>query len=364
MSFSRIALLVTGVLFLAACTSNSSDKELNLLAPEIVISGNGQAITPNDTTPSRQDGTNFGAVEGVVVQSFVIENTGNTELQLSDGSISLNGSAAFSIAAPPSDFALAPNETASFDIQLDTTTLSPAEEVSAEVQVNGSNISSTFTFALSGIQGSPFVLREILDDGSRELAATGSTIDYGIQNMTATRNFVIENLGDEAFSILSFGLSDSNGANGDFSVSALSDDMLSPDEEATFSISYTPSYTAEDVDFATVTTAQINIDSSLVNSTSYNLLLSAQAQSPLLSVTGQGFTIPNGDDSPITNDGTRFGLTSESITQVFSLVNAGNTELFLAETDTVSISNGDGNGAFRVTTEITDVIYNCLRMNP
>ncbi|WP_193210930.1 LamG-like jellyroll fold domain-containing protein [Luteolibacter marinus] len=76
-------------------------------APEIHITGNGEIIANNDTTPSMADGTDFGVttpLSGEVIRSFTLANIGNATLQLGGSPvIRLDGANAgdFSVVAQP-----------------------------------------------------------------------------------------------------------------------------------------------------------------------------------------------------------------------------------------------------------------------
>ena len=73
--------------------------------PEVNVQGNSNSITDGDATPSSNDHTDFGSqleCSGTIIRTFTIQNTGNSNLTLSNPTISGTDAADFSVTANPS----------------------------------------------------------------------------------------------------------------------------------------------------------------------------------------------------------------------------------------------------------------------
>jgi hypothetical protein len=97
---------------------------LIILAPEILVSGNGVVIADGHSSPSVGDHTDFGSVDlaGTVTRTFTIQNIGTTNLNLSVTTIVvLSDSINFVVSSPPAT-PIASGTSTTFTIQFDPNT--------------------------------------------------------------------------------------------------------------------------------------------------------------------------------------------------------------------------------------------------
>lgn len=134
---------------------------LRALAKVVRVTGNGQPIANNDSTPSLNDLTDFGQTapdSGSVTQSFTIQNTGASVLTL--GTVSITGAHAgdFTVTTAPST-TLASGASTTLDITFDPTALGVR---TAQVSFTTSSPDETpFTFAISGTGNTPPVFNDM-----------------------------------------------------------------------------------------------------------------------------------------------------------------------------------------------------------
>ncbi len=130
---------------------NNKSGQLQILAPEISITGNGNEITNGDTSPDISDDTEFGLTEtGTGVNhTFTINNLGNTNLYLSGSPIvSISGDTAFSIQTQPANSTISAANSETFTIRFAPTT---SETVTATISIaNDDNDENPYTFTIQG----------------------------------------------------------------------------------------------------------------------------------------------------------------------------------------------------------------------
>ena len=88
----------------------------------IVVLGDNNEITSGTTTTSIDNFTNFGIYDinsGALTRSFVIENSGSSNLGLTSPYVSLSGSTAFTIVSQPSNTVLPPGASTTFSVSFD-----------------------------------------------------------------------------------------------------------------------------------------------------------------------------------------------------------------------------------------------------
>jgi hypothetical protein len=147
-----------------------------LPTPEITVLGNGVSIANGDTTPSADDGTDFGAVlqgEAAVGRTFTVRNDGSAALTLE----ALTVPAGFAVTEGLSA-SLAAGEADTFTVELDTTTLGTyTGEISFATNDSDEN---PFHFAVTGIVTAPVVPEVtvtvtpsiVVEDGTTNLVYT------------------------------------------------------------------------------------------------------------------------------------------------------------------------------------------------
>ncbi|MBK9337223.1 MAG: choice-of-anchor D domain-containing protein [Lewinellaceae bacterium] len=115
--------------------------------PEIDIRGNGNSITDGDATPSTTDRTDFGnvVVNSSLARTFVVHNTGNTNLSVSSAA---GDNPRFSVSSLSPAGVIAPGQSASF-----TVTFSPTANGTQNATItvlNDDCDESIYTFAVTG----------------------------------------------------------------------------------------------------------------------------------------------------------------------------------------------------------------------
>ncbi len=162
----------------------------------ITVSGNGQPISVQDSTPSSTDHTDFGTVDslaaGSVVRTFTLTNSSATTLV---PSVTVNGSTAFAVTTAPAA-SVAPGGTTTF-----TLTFAPATAGAYSATVSVAGGGSSFDFAIKGTGAgvgwpdalNPAPNQEVFasvmqPDGKILLAGAFTTIAGGNRNKLARLN--------------------------------------------------------------------------------------------------------------------------------------------------------------------------------
>ena len=99
--------------------NTSPTYKVRQLSPEINVKGNNTDIADGNTTASTTDHTDFGSIgSGTVVRTFTIENTGNSELNITNTSIIGTNASDFSVTDAPATPVTA-SESTTFTITFD-----------------------------------------------------------------------------------------------------------------------------------------------------------------------------------------------------------------------------------------------------
>lgn len=117
-------------------------------APEIAVTGNGNAITDGDATPSATDHTDFGTTpQGTTKpRTFTIENSGDANLVISSVALLGAGAAEFTITANPTG-TIAPAGTGTLTVRADAANQGT---FSATVTINSNDANeAAFDFAIA-----------------------------------------------------------------------------------------------------------------------------------------------------------------------------------------------------------------------
>lgn len=331
--------------------------------PEIDVQGNSISIPDGDASPSSSDYTNFGESDiygGVVINTFVIHNSGS-------GDLSLTGSPMVQVSGShPSDFTVnqqpasstvtAQGGTQTFQITFDPTTTGLRQ---ATISVSNTDANeSPYTFA---IQGSGTINPEIdihgngvsITDGDFLPTVTDST-DFGtsiIGSGSHVVRYTIHNTGPATLNLTgTWPLVDISGSHsGDFSVYTAPSSSIAPGGSSYMEIAFDPITSG-------TRSAVLTINNNDLDEGIYTFSIQGTGQydtPPLSEITIQGnlITIPDGDSSPGISDGTDFGsipVDGGSTNQTFIINNDGSEDLVLTSSPAVIISGAHA-GDFAVT---------------
>ncbi|MBL8830200.1 MAG: choice-of-anchor D domain-containing protein, partial [Planctomycetaceae bacterium] len=141
------------------------------MAPEVSVTGNGQAIYDGDGVSSTGDGTDFGATDvgRTITRTFTIQNLGNSVLNLGGNPrVLIDGpqAASFAVVQQPGTPTLAPGASTTFRIAFTPVALGTARAV---VHIFTNDLSETsFDFAIDGRVNVPGVFGGIWHDIDRD----------------------------------------------------------------------------------------------------------------------------------------------------------------------------------------------------
>lgn len=331
-------------------------------APEIDILGAGNNVNHDPSltdTPSATNDTDFGDVDisgATNANTFTIENNGTSTLNLTGGTLVVIGG------TNPGDFTVTTNPAASvpdtgtnstdFIITFDPTTLGLK---TATVSIsNDDSDEDPYTFNIQGTGTT--TLQEIDVTGLGNTITSGDVTpivtdntDFGSVDTTSGTNantFVIENIGTATSLSLTSGspyVAISGTHSGDFTVTTIPSNSIAAISSTSFVITFNPS--ADGLREAIVTIANDDPDE---GSYTFNIQGTGFTPAPEIDITGLGFSITNGDASPVTTDDTDFGTTDigTPVAHTFTIDNSGDASLSIGA---ISFS-GTGAGDFSVTT--------------
>jgi hypothetical protein len=124
---------------------------LNAVAPEITVAGNGTVdIVDGDTTPSTNDGTDFGIANtagGTVVHTFTIQNIGATNLTVGLPTTTGANAADFSVTLAPTS-PVAPGGSTTFQVTFDPSASGP--RTATVTFANNDPDENPFDFSIAG----------------------------------------------------------------------------------------------------------------------------------------------------------------------------------------------------------------------
>ncbi len=334
------------------------------LDEEIEILGNSLVISSGDSSPTTADYTDMGIAEisGIpVTAQFVIRNVGYAVLNLTGPPpyVDISGTHAseFSITSSPSNSIAIDSATTSFEVTFTPSGLG-TRQATLSIQNNDSDEDPyTFTIQGSGIYDpssqSEIDVRgntiSIVDNDDTPESADGT--DFGsvevVGDYTATQDFVIHNLGSDDLVLGETPVVSITGINAaEFTVTAEPASLVAPNSSVNMTITFNPSGTGS-------RQATVSIDNSDQNENPFTFdIVGAGTTEPEMTVTGNGITITNGDNTPTTSDSTYFGdvdanLGTHSVT--FAINNSGSAALTLNGSPLVTLL-GDNADDFTVTT--------------
>jgi hypothetical protein len=301
-------------------------------APIIEVRGRSQKIPDGDTTPTTADGTDFGLVTlGVEdTQSFYIRNTGSAVLNLSG--VTLTGSGDFSIPHMPAS-TVAVGDHTSFYVRFVPTA---AGVRSATVNITNNTSISPYDFMIKGEgEGQPTPVPDIdvrcrgisIPDGD-VTPSTADGTDRGLVNLGVadTQSFYVRNTGAAVLNLSGVTLSGS----GDFSIPNMPASTVAVGDHTKFVVRFVPTD-------AGVRSATVNIGNNTTAKNPYDFVIQGTGQGqptpvPDIDVQGYGISIPDGDVTPSTADGTDFGLAylGGVDSMIFMVQNTGTAALNLS----------------------------------
>ncbi|MEN8225771.1 MAG: choice-of-anchor D domain-containing protein [Bacteroidota bacterium] len=299
------------------------------ITPDINVIGNGHPIVNGDTSPHRDDDTDFGTpgYRGTT-HTFSIHNNGSQPLVLDELTpVEINGDEVAFTLTPPLVTTLAPGESTNFSVKflpIQTGTHSAIISI-----INNDPGQNPFIFTIGGegyVEPNAIVKGNNIHiiSGDASPSSTDGT-DYGT---------VIEGQHvDHIFSIHNGGIGDFNldgdvtlSGSPDFTVTSQPPSLLTRAKTGNFTIRFTPGISG--VQYATV-----NINSNDPTHSPYTFVVGgiSQLDEAEIDVRGQLISIYDGSITASESDGTDFGKTSgKPVDQVFTVHNIGTQPLNLS----------------------------------
>lgn len=309
------------------------------VAPEIVVSGNGNNIIDGDATPALGDFTDFGAttIGTPITRTFEIRNTGL--LPLTIGTFTFGGANAgdFTLVTPPTG-TLAIGATTTFIVSFSPSALGIRNATISFVN-NDSN-ENPFDFSIRGTGGEPEINltglgNNILDGASSGAAGNGTLFPTATPGGTSTRTFTIQNTGTTPLTLTGAPLVQLSGS-GTFTVTGFPTSPIPAGGSTTFTITFSPTIVGSYL--AIVTILNDDTDESIYDFVIQGNCIVAGRE---IDVQGNDTSIPDGDITPTTIDLTDFGTTYVGlpITIPFQVYSLGTNTLRVTS---VAITGGTG----------------------
>lgn len=223
-------------------------------SPEINVVGNGNAIRNGQMATFTSDNTDFGSVPitgGPVTRTFVIENVGTTNLNITSASISANSN--FSIQGQLTAN-LSPGAGVFLDVVFNPTAAGVGLIDAATVVINSTDSDEgVFSFLVEGMavatpQVTILANGNTVVNGQTSISTTDNT-DFGnvpFPTGSVSRSFILLNSGFSSLTINSVSSSDPA-----FTVSTLPNSPLQPGVSTNFELTFSP--TSMDTIFSTIT---------------------------------------------------------------------------------------------------------------
>jgi hypothetical protein len=299
---------------------------------EINVIGNSMSILNNDSTPSTTDHTDFGTTavsSGTIVRTYTIQNTGTTNLTISNPILSGTNMADFTISVNPSTLTILPNSSTSFQVTFDPSN-SGLRTASLSISNNDFD-ENPYLFSIQGTGSAPEAEivgnSLVIFDGDSSPATTDFT-DFG---GSLTRTFFIRNQGNANLTLGAITIGGTNQS--DFTVTSFPNPTVLPGGSASVVITFNPSA----VGLRTATFSIVTNDS---DENPYNFSIQATGIPPTMTVRGNNIIINDNDTTPTIMDWTDFNSTNlnTSISRIYSIQNTGNFPLNLTGIPRVTVS--------------------------
>jgi hypothetical protein len=301
--------------------------------PEINVQGNATSIADGDVTPSLTDHTDFGSqsvCSGTVVRTFTIQNTGNSNLTISAGAITITGTHAadYSIGGITLPATVAAAGSTTF-----TATFNPSATGVRTATINIANNDcdeATYDYAIQGTGTDPEINVQgnttSIADGDVTPSLTDHT-DFGSQSVcsgTVVRTFTIQNTGNSNLTIGAGAITITGTHAADYTIGGITlPATVAAAGSTTFTATFNPSATG-------VRTATINIANNDCDEATYDYAIQGTGTDPEINVQGNATSIVDGDVTPSLTDHTDFGgqaVCSGAVVRTFTIQNTGNTNL-------------------------------------
>lgn len=334
---------------------------------EISVSGNGTTILDGDATPSTEDRTDFGSavIGGASAQAtFTIENTGDETLVFSETypvEITGTNAADFSVISQPAS-SINGGQSDTFTIEF-----SPQGPGSREATIrilSNDTDEGEFTFAIQGFGNEPREI-SVLGNGLSIIdgdisPSTNDGTDFGDEEIGGDPvqvTFTIENTGDEPLNLTGTGPVNILGEfSGDFSVvSQPGSTTINGGQSVNFTVEFSPLGTGSRGAMVRI----LNDDS---DEGQFSFAISGVGNKPSaeqeISVSGNGISILDGDNTPSILDGTDFGeaeVDGDAVLTTFTIENTGDNALELTGTPLIEIT-GTNAGDFSVVSQPNSTI--------
>jgi len=338
------------------------------LAPEMDVQGNSVSIADGDNTPDVLDHSDFGNTDlaiGSVIRTYTIENTGGSDLDLTDNPIvQISGAHAgdFTVnVQPASSTVTSGGGTVTFQVTFDP---SATGLRSAAISIANTDLDENpYNFSIQGtgtaaaemdVQG----LGNSIVDGDATPGVSDDT-EFGSQDIltgTAVHTFTIYNTGSDDLNLTGIPIIEIGGANaGDYLVSQqpASSTVSSGGGSVTFEVTFNP--TLEGLRQATIS---ISNDDSDENPYTFAIQGTGTAV-PEMDVQGNKISITSGDVTPDASDFTDFGnteLSGPAITRIFKIHSIGSDTLNLTDASPYVTIGGTHAADFSVTITPSNMI--------
>ena len=268
----------------------------------------GVGILNGDTTPTTNDGTNFGVFEfegGLALNQFFIENVSGQALTIVS---TTSSSGLFTLSELPSSLEIGQGEV---ELQISFNPRVEGEQ-EATIQINTltkDEVKGAFTFRVSAVvepNGAPEIvvrsLKDVLILNGDSSPSFDDGTDFGIVDGVVRSNFRYENVGNVKFTPTSVTSSSQS-----FSIELESDNTIAPGQTSEFQVTYSPTGNPGTQEQTTITINGLGEDSAETLSYSFAMLATLEEETV---VELEQFQISDGDiivDVTVT-DGVSFRL--------------------------------------------------------
>ncbi len=291
-------------------------------AQEINVTGLTNTIVDGDITPTTADNTNFGT-GALISKTFVIENTGGTNLSVT--AINFTGANAADFSASPTSATILPCSSTSIVV---TFTQGAAGVRTATMNIINNDASeATYDFSLTATGVPPGPEMDVTGNGVTiaDGDVTPSVADYTDFNGEGTRQFIIYNNGTSALSLSGTPKVSIGGADAaSFVVASSPDASVANADNTTFIIAFSPTTLG-------VKNATISITNDDASENPYDFAITATATAKEINVLGDSTSIPDGNTAHSTTDLTDYEqvIIGSSWTNTFVIQNTGSLPLTL-----------------------------------
>ncbi|MFK8012841.1 MAG: choice-of-anchor D domain-containing protein, partial [Marinicellaceae bacterium] len=329
---------------------------------EIEIRGNTQEINDNDASPRIEDHTDFGLVHNdeSITRTFTVHNVGSANLNLTGSPIvEINGvdAADFSVSSQPNN-SIASGASTSFGITFNPVSIGIKQAIISIA--NDDSDENPYNFNIKGLKVAPEIDVSFngltIEDGDTTPEFTDGTYLGAVAVVSGpiSKSYEISNLGNADLILTGSPKIEIIGSHAsEFNVIQMpNDSLILPNQSLTFAIEF-------DAASAGIKDATVLIVSNDTDESLYNFDISGLGLAPEIDISGNGFEITNGDNTPSTGDNTNFGstqVTGGNVKHQFDIFNNGNINLSLETFPYVSISGADASSFLISNIPQTDII--------